>query len=43
MVQATAPSAASASRPSALLALTCSAREMNPFLMASWWEPEKEV
>jgi len=28
---------------SALLALTCSAREMNPFLMASWWEPEKEA
>ena len=30
-------------QPLGFLALTCVVRAAKPFLMASWWEPEKEV
>ena len=43
MVHGTAASAAAPSGFSALAASMASARAAKPFLMASWWEPEKEV
>ena len=43
MAQGTAISASASASPSAFLALTWVLRAAKPFLMASWWEPEKEV
>ena len=43
MDQGTAISASASESPSDLAVSTCLARAAKPFLMASWWEPEKEV